>query len=247
MSKIDALYLSNKEGTVISEWNCEIFLHHSKQIHEDMIVIPFIITIKGLNGLQFDKIFQSFCRSGPFWEKLQYDSNFDLVSDSFLCELCCKQFGNMKRELLFDKPMSSKVHDPAAIEVESFDKVVIVANFHQNPTKSIDILDIINQCNEYVNSLFISQLEFKLPLVFSPGTRNRLKMHEGSIGLVSKCLDNSQTVTPSIVKIISNDKTSTTVFQILSETSKTRATLEKYKSTNNWNKLPQMFEGTDTD
>lgn len=150
----------------------------------------------------------------------------------------------MKRDLFFDIPMSSKVHDPACIEVETFNKVAITGTFHEIVARKMNVMDIVNQCNEYLNSLFLSQLEFRLPLVFSYGARTRLKMHESSIGLVSKCLDNSQTVTPSIVKIISNDKTSTTVFQILDETSKTQRFLEKHRNEKCKNDVPQIFDST---
>lgn len=42
MSNIDVVFLSNKERSVISEWNCQIVLHNCKRIHEDMIVIPSV-------------------------------------------------------------------------------------------------------------------------------------------------------------------------------------------------------------
>ncbi|QGN15802.1 meiotic recombination protein REC102 [Kluyveromyces marxianus] len=40
MSKLDALYLSNDDFSIVSEWNCEIFLQNLSIFHEDMIVIP---------------------------------------------------------------------------------------------------------------------------------------------------------------------------------------------------------------
>lgn len=141
----------------------------------------------------------------------------------------------MKRDLLFDNPLSSKIHD-SSIVMENLREVVINATFKGEKA----FFDIIQQCNEYMNSLFMSQLEFKMPLVFSSVARNRLMKHEPTIGVISKCLDNSQSMTPSIVKILCDDRTATTTFQVIHETTKGQRTVLK-NGDNQECLFPQMF------
>lgn len=140
----------------------------------------------------------------------------------------------MKRDLLLNNPLSSGVNE--SIIVESLASVKIKVTFKGR----ITINEMINQCNEYVNSLFMSQLEFQLPLVFSVGMRKRMLKQEPTIGSVSKCLESSQNITPYIVKTIASDKTCSLAFQAIHET----CNVSKFKSKIETGKItvsPNMF------
>ena len=206
-----------------------------------------MINIDGLDEQILNDVYGKFCLGRAFWERLQFEPMFSMEDSTIICEIKCKQFGDMKRGLLFDNPMSSKVHQTADIKAATLDKVVIDVKFHcKNYGDAVNRADVFQLFNEYMNSLVMSQLEFKIPLVFSHTTRYRLMEHEKYIGTVSKCLDNSQTVTPSIVKIISKDKTSTTVFRILHDIVGAQKLVNKYKEHNGTTILPQVFEKTPT-
>lgn len=79
-------------------------------------------------------------------------------------------------------------------------------------------LNVLSQhLQEYLQSLIISQLEFKFPLVFSKIARRRFAEQENAISVVSHSLNNDSSLVLPLLNIIEHDMTATTAYQILSK------------------------------
>lgn len=149
-----------------------------------------------------------------FWLCLNYDHTFNKIENSLIIYLTCRQFTQAKLNKLFSEPIASQTHNE--YQLMSLEKIKINAEFHwQEPTPLI-INDFIDQLNEYIHSLFISQLEFQFPLVFNTTTRKKFLQHENTFGTISYSLvDGNSTMIPELILMINNDLTSTTCYQLL--------------------------------
>lgn len=98
------------------------------------------------------------------------------------------------------------------------DQVRICAEFCHIPEYKLKAKDLIPHFNEYLSSLIISQFEFQLPLVFSMTCRKRFLSQESDIGPISYALTNSSALLPLLVKLIAEDTTATTAYQLISPT-----------------------------
>lgn len=95
----------------------------------------------------------------------------------------------------------------------------ITASLESSTIDHNALLDIILlQLKEYLQSLFISQLEFKFPLLFSKVARRRLAEQDNSLSVVSQSLTRDSSLVLPLIKIIEMDMTATTVYQLLSRT-----------------------------
>lgn len=145
-----------------------------------------------------------------FWHNLCYKPEFT-INQSTLCVLLnCSIFTLMKFNTLFEQPMSSQSH--RQLQIETVTKLCVRADFHSN--SHVGAQEITEQCNSYLASLFISQLEFQFPLVFSFEGRTRFLAHEKSLGPVSYALTNSSAMILKLIKMLSLDMTATTSYQL---------------------------------
>lgn len=132
----------------------------------------------------------------------------------------------MKTKNLLEQPLSTLKH--MNFHLMSVSTLNVSADF-VGMAKSFE--DALHQANEYIVSLFLSQLEFQFPLVFSRICRRRFLQQEASLGSVSYSLTGTPTMIPQLIKIISEDRTCTTCYHVLELSSNRRkvARLEKLK------------------
>lgn len=161
-----------------------------------------------------NQILLGFKRCEGFWQDLNYQVTFDVDKTTITLNLSCMIFTQMKVKTLLEQPLSLQRHRPQTLRtVESVD---ITANFLIRDGENDEgWSSILNQSNEYLISLFVSQLEFQYPLVFSRDCRKRFLQQEKSLGPISYALTNSSSLIPNLIKIISDDNTATTSYQIV--------------------------------
>lgn len=131
---------------------------------------------------------------------------------------------------LLVKPIEFRPHIKLPIVAHCTD-LKIDADFYHFPHQWSSA-DVISQFNEYLASLVVSQLEFQFPMVFSVIARNRFRAQEADIGPISYGLVCSSALIPITVQLIAEEKTATTVCQLLRPSKRTsRVNLQILKQT----------------
>lgn len=135
-------------------------------------------------------------------------------------DLKCKIWSIEKMVALLKKPASLRTHlqSPKIVFLERLD---VRSKFHHSLHDQLPIDEIMAQFNEYLSSLIVSQLEFQYPMVFSMTCRQKFLSQSIDLGPLSYSLNCSSSLLPHLVKIIADDNTSTTIYQILNASGKT--------------------------
>lgn len=167
-----------------------------------------------------------------FWkEYLLYEVEFKLKKSikSICINLSCNLWFNNKRAAFLDQPLELECYKKTdSPQIKYLNELQIKGVFYKVNNKNkyfqkneeVTVFEIKNLLNQFFSSLLISQLEFKFPLVFSPLVRNKISIQEKYFAPISYSLTNSTQLIPVIIKIISNDRTSTTAFVLLLPTKK---------------------------
>ncbi|SCV05206.1 LANO_0H02388g1_1 [Lachancea nothofagi CBS 11611] len=223
----DSVYLANTRRNLLSQWSSSVTLLNAdleRSLDLDSIVLPprqksLQININlnygdedDLSSSQFThEIIQSLTNCSDFWHDLNYKPSFQASSASCVeISLDCEIFTTMKTKSLLEQPLSILKHMNARLLTVT---TVDVQAVFLGTSKSAP--DIVKQCNEFLVSLFVSQLEFQFPLAFSRVCRSRFLQQEAFLGPISYALANSASMIPKLIKIISDDKTATTCYRIL--------------------------------
>ncbi|SCU97004.1 LAME_0F18184g1_1 [Lachancea meyersii CBS 8951] len=243
----DPIYLANGYRDVVSQWNSSVSVLSSdfeRSLDKDSIVLPPRQKPLYAFELQLDiELFSSnesisSCLTQAFaeglnscleyWQDLNYRATVQVMSEHCIrVSLECQIFSTMKTKNLLEQPLSIMKHMNL--------RLVTVAGLKVQATfigASPPVPEAIRQCNVFLVSLFISQLEFQFPLAFSRVCRLRFIQQEASLGPVSYALTNSAIMVPRLVKIISDDRTATTCYRIIQISSDRRklARLLKFKT-----------------
>lgn len=165
----------------------------------------------------FTKLREIVCSSVHFWE----DQLFYKVQDVNTTESCI--ILSLKCTILTDAHISTFIHKPRELhsnangypEINYLSELSTTVNFFSEAGNFIEASQVIPHLNEYFSSLIISQLEFEYPIVFSMVSRLRLKWQQGSLGPISYALTNTSVLLPVMLNMIAQDKSATTVYQML--------------------------------
>ncbi|KOG98007.1 Rec102p [Saccharomyces eubayanus] len=157
------------------------------------------------------------CSSTHFWEEQLFYKVQDVATEEncITLSLKCTIWTDAQISTFLDKPRELHSHVKGYPEIYYISELSTTINFFSKAGSSIEMDQIIPHLNEYFSSLIVSQLEFEYPMVFSTTARLRLKWQQGSLGPISYALTNSSALLPIMLKMIAEDKTSTTVYQIL--------------------------------
>ena len=176
--------------------------------------------------------------NNEFWEKaLNYTVQY--VSDDSKLELflTCNQFIPLKVEKLFAKP--ANLVYAKEYRLAYLTRLIINCEFYGvSDTQEGTVLDHLN---EFVTSLILSQLEFQFPFVFSRRGRRKFLEHEQSMGSLSYSLTGNNSLIPSVIEVMANDLTSTTVFELL-EVCRNYKLRAKYKDSKSELKSSKPFK-----
>ncbi|SCU87067.1 LADA_0E01794g1_1 [Lachancea dasiensis] len=240
----EPIYLANRHRDLFTRWTTVVSLSCDDvdgTFNHSCIVLPprhrkLTMTIEfdlddgelAIESL-LQEVVAALSRSQAFWHDLNYTPHFATVSDrqSVQISLECHVFTNMKTKSLLEQPLSILKHT----DVRLF--TVAALHIHADLLgRSVAAGDVVRHCNEYIVSLFMSQLEFQFPLAFSRTCRQRFLQQEAYLGSISYALTNSATMIPKLVKLISNDKTATMCYRLLQLASDRRkvARLAKFDS-----------------
>ncbi len=138
--------------------------------------------------------------------------------------LACKLWSNNKISALLENPLSLNTHgSDTSARLEFITDIIINAEFYKlkynqhilQKSNKLSIKDINKSLNQFFCSLMVSQLEFQFPLVFSPLVRQRVLKQEMYLAPISHALSNSSQLIPVFIKMISRDKTATTIYILL--------------------------------
>lgn len=158
-----------------------------------------------------------------YWEEMFYKVHIYIEKEKIIViELECRIWTQNKLGMLLECTRMENKHSQDALKIIHLKELAISSDFHSNIPSTVDINNIIAHTKEYLNSLIISQLEFKFPLIFSANARNRAQKQENSLGVISYTLTNCPILIPHLLKTISNDRTSLSIFQILCSEKNTR-------------------------
>ncbi|CCK68322.1 Rec102p KNAG_0A06650 [Huiozyma naganishii CBS 8797] len=166
-------------------------------------------------------IFELFKRSVVFWEEiLQFACSVSHQEKTGSIELLltCKLWPSKKIDNLLEAPLSYDSHNLETLQIGYLEKLSTEVEFLKDANLIFPEAELIEQFNEYLGSLIISQLEFRYPLVFSSLVRRRLSLQERFLPSVSYSLTDSSKLLPHLVQMISKDRTATTVYQLLKNT-----------------------------
>lgn len=140
-------------------------------------------------------------------------------------KLSCKLWTTNKISELLEKPLDLKTHNykNSSHKLKFLSEIKINVEFHKVKCKQLSsqknemlcISEAIKSINQFFSSLMISQFEFKFPIVFSPLVRQRILNQEMYLAPISHALSNSSKLIPSIIEMISKDKTATNTFILL--------------------------------
>lgn len=167
-----------------------------------------------------------------FWkEYLSYEVEFKLKrsTKSICIYLSCDLWFNNKISTFLDYPLELECYKKTdSLQIKFLNEIQIKAIFYKiihkdkyfQKNEEVNVFEIKNLLNQFFASLLISQLEFKFPLVFSSLVRKRIAIQEKYFAPISYSLTNSIKLIPIIIKIISDDRTSTTAFVLLLPTKK---------------------------
>lgn len=150
-----------------------------------------------------------------FWvDQLLYDTQISASGNVITLNLQCKVWNSDKISSLLQKPAERRLHLKSIPQVHFLKRLRVQATLYtpnDGPTANL----IVPQLNEYLGSLFFSQLEFRYPFVFSMTARKRFLAQESSIGPISYALTNSSAILPVLTKLIGDDPTATTAHQLI--------------------------------
>ncbi|KAM3162737.1 hypothetical protein ACU8KH_02997 [Lachancea thermotolerans] len=192
------VYLSNRDHSFSSQWNSHARLFGmgtESCLDDNSFVLPPIQQPLRINfSFSFDganptcAFLSSFVaaleRCNEFWTDLNYTPSFEIPTNcSVRIKLSCRIFSLMKTKNLLEQPLSTLKH--MNFHLMSVSTLNVSADF-VGMAKSFE--DALHQANEYIVSLFLSQLEFQFPLVFSRICRRRFLQQEASLGSVSYSL-----------------------------------------------------------
>lgn len=150
-----------------------------------------------------------------FWDQLFYELQFSSTGGTIQLDLTCQVWNSEKISTLLQKPIENRQHMgnlPRVCFLKEL-RIDVEIRFSCEPYLLID--EFLPQLNEYLCSLFISQLEFRFPFVFSATARKRFMSQESALGPISYALSNSSALLPILTKLISDDTTATTVYQVI--------------------------------
>ncbi|EDO17106.1 hypothetical protein Kpol_1025p26 [Vanderwaltozyma polyspora DSM 70294] len=172
------------------------------------------------NEFLFQQLELSMSKGLYFWkEKLLYDCSLFIDEDNYnkLClKLNCRIWNGNKISSLLQKPIEYKDHRKFLPKVYYLQKLEISSHFFsQTQLDSVPIVDFVNTFNEFTTSLFLSQLEFRFPLVFSSTTRQLFRCQESELGPISYALSDSPALIPILISIISNNMIYTSIYQLV--------------------------------
>ncbi|CCH61181.1 hypothetical protein TBLA_0E01210 [Henningerozyma blattae CBS 6284] len=229
MIEFDPVCLKSKENgsILLSIWrtrckgeitNSEIFI--LPPVYPKFLIIKFKFYINDLPS-SYDFLYNIKCcfENGKlFWEEqLSYTFNIAIDSNEITLKLGCKIWTAEKIATLIEQPSELLVYNNNSLtsKIDFVPQVEITVNFIHESILELELHSFVNQINEYLASLFISQLEFRYPLVFSTVARKRFQMVESQIGPISYSLTESSALFPNIIQCIIKDKTSLTSYQII--------------------------------
>lgn len=121
-----------------------------------------------------------------------------------------------KIKTLLESPLKLRSHDSTLPSIAYLEEIVVTAKFYGGLGVKLDATSLVPQLQEYLSSLIISQLEFQFPLVFSAVARKRFQSQETVLAAVSYSSTESSFLIPLLVRLIANDPTATTAYQLLS-------------------------------
>ncbi|QLQ80485.1 hypothetical protein HG537_0D04850 [Torulaspora globosa] len=230
----DSTYLANESNQVISKWSSEVETESvsSAAIVDDTntIFLPpmkpetlkFIFNFRAVEGPGSCDIEQLACQimvylqnGVKFWHQLFYELQFSSTGGTIQLDLTCQVWNSEKVCTLLEKPIENRSHmrNLPHVSVLKGLRINVEMCFSCEPYLLID--EFLPQLNEYLCSLFISQLEFRFPFVFSATARKRFMSQESALGPISYALSNSSALLPILIKLISDDTTATTVYQVM--------------------------------
>ncbi|CCE63576.1 hypothetical protein TPHA_0F00900 [Tetrapisispora phaffii CBS 4417] len=188
------------------------------------------------NDTKYLKLFQQIkttCVNGfraIIEDKLNY--SIEHVEDqnrpySIVFNLNCNVCTVNKVQTLLEEPIKKFNHLGNEIKIVNLTKVKILADFyfHQATFNDLEYDDTVYQMikshmNEYLASLFLSQLEINFPICFSKYIREYLSANILEYPQISFILSNSSKLIPYLITILKNDNNFKTIFKILTYKSK---------------------------
>lgn len=149
-----------------------------------------------------------------FWHQLLYEVQFFVEGCTIQLDLTCQLWNSGKVSTLLEKPVENRPHIKNLPQIYFVDTLRTFVDLTTTCEQDQLLDQVLPQLNEYLGSLFLSQLEFRFPFVFSVAARKRFLAQEAAIGPISYALSNSSVLLPILTKLISDDTTATTAFQI---------------------------------
>ncbi|QLL32227.1 hypothetical protein HG536_0C03960 [Torulaspora globosa] len=234
VASFDCTYLTSTSNQLISKWSSEVEAESgsSAAIFDDtsMIFLPpmkpetlkiifDLVSVEGPGSCDTEELacqLKVCLQNGlKFWDQLFYELQFSSIGGTIQLDLTCQVWNSEKACTLLQKPLENRPHVRNLPHVCVLKELRIDVDmcFSCEPYLLID--EILLQLNEYLCSLFISQLEFRFPLVFSATARKRFMSQESALGPISYALTNSSALLPILTKLISDDTTATTVYQVM--------------------------------
>lgn len=162
-----------------------------------------------------DQLTVSLENGSDFWNQLLYKASFTSTGKEIRLGLACQLWNSEKVSTLLQKPVENRKHMSGLPQVFSLKRLNVHVNIYSSGEPHIITDQGLPQLNEYFGSLFISQLEFRFPFVFCATARKRFLSQESSIGPISYALSSSSALLPILAKLISDDGTATTVYQMI--------------------------------
>ena len=152
-----------------------------------------------VGGALYKQLQECFVRgSKSLWEE---QLHYDTISDGLSVHCSCKVWSGSKIDRLVAKD-----------DVVYLNRLVLVGRFYGC---DIGIQTLVDICNEYFVSLFVSQLEWQYPLVFSIMKRDYLLTNLVNIGTLSFGLTSTDKLITPLINIVSNDNTLTTIHNVI--------------------------------
>ncbi|CAI4046834.1 Rec102p SKDI_12G3600 [Saccharomyces kudriavzevii IFO 1802] len=218
-------------GKLLSSWTSTVRIEGSEKMNSNPLYIPLLPpgTLKIKLGFKmnnqliteeqelFTKLQEIVRSSTHFWENQLFYKVQDVNTEEncITFNLKCTIWTDSQISTFINKPSELHSHAKGYPEICYLSELSTTVNFLCKEGNSIEVGQIIPHLNEYFSSLIVSQLEFEFPMVFSMIARLRLKWQQGSLGPISYALTNTSVLLPIMLNMIAQDKSSTTVYQIL--------------------------------
>ena len=165
----------------------------------------------------FTKLCEIVGSSVHFWEEQLFYKVQDVSTkeNCIVLNLKCTILTDAQINTFINKPRELHSHAKGYPEIYYLSELSTTVNFFSKGGNFVEISQVIPHFNEYFSSLIVSQLEFEYPMVFSMISRLRLKWQQSSLAPISYALTNTSVLLPIMLNMIAQDKSSTTVYQIL--------------------------------